>query len=264
MVSSIKFKGKDIRFRIKGHGKTIVLLHGFLENSKIWSRFEDFLSNDYSVVSVDLPGFGKSDSIDMINTMDVMAEAVNKVLNSINVKQCLMAGHSMGGYVALSFAEMYPAKMGALVLFHSHAAADSPEAKVNRNRTIRIVEENHHDFILQFIPSLFSPGNEELYEKEIEKLHSQASKIPPANIIAALEGMKFRTGKEHVLKNAGFPVLFIIGKDDSRIPMELIMEQITLPKHSEILILEGTGHMGFIEARKQTMLAIKGLADRTL
>lgn len=264
MVSSINFKGTNISFRIKGHGKTIVLLHGFLETSKMWSKFQDVLSNEYNVIAIDLPGFGKSGNIDSIHTMELMSEAVNKVLNSLEIKKCLVVGHSMGGYVALSFAEQFASKVRGLVLFHSHALPDTSEAKVNRNRTIKVVESNHHNFIRNFIPALFTPGNAETFNIEMNKLISHAGKNSPEGIIAALEGMKMRSGKEHVLTNANFPILFIIGKEDPRIPAETIMQQVMLPKHSETLILSDTAHMGFIEARKQTISAIKGMADRVL
>ncbi len=264
MVSSIKYKGKTIKFRIKGHGKTIVLLHGFLESSKMWSKFQDVLSNDFNVIAIDLPGFGKSDNIDSIHTMELMSEAVNKVLNSLEIKKCLLVGHSMGGYVALSFAEQFASKVRGLVLFHSHALPDTSEAKMNRNRTIKVVESNHQNFIKNFIPALFTPSNAETYNTEMNKLISQAGKLRPDGIIAALEGMKMRSGKEHVLTNANFPVLFILGKEDPRIPADTIMQQVLLPKHSETLILSDTAHMGFIEARKQTIAALKGMADRVL
>ena len=101
MVSSIKFKGKDIRFRIKGHGKTIVLLHGFLENSKIWNRFEDFLSNDYSVVSIDLPGFGKSDEPKEVWDVSSYVQFVIDFLKDYDTKEVMLLGHSFGGRVII-------------------------------------------------------------------------------------------------------------------------------------------------------------------
>ncbi|MFO8128986.1 MAG: alpha/beta hydrolase [Bacteroidales bacterium] len=262
MESTGIFRGKKVRYRIKGKGRTIVLLHGFLESMDIWNVFSDDLSDHFSVVCIDLPGFGKSEVFESIHTMDLMADIVNKVLNALEVKKCVMVGHSLGGYVALSFAEKYAGKLKGLVLFHSHALADTPEGKMNRDRLINIVESGHTDFIKEFIPGLFAPENREKFAKKIGKLRSAASKTPVEGITAALEGMKRRTDKRDVLENAGFPVLFIAGKKDSRIPLDLLLDQVVKPGHAEMLLLANVGHMGFIESRKHTLKAIKGFAGR--
>jgi pimeloyl-ACP methyl ester carboxylesterase len=104
----------------------------------------------------------------------------------------------------------------------------------------------------------------QLYEKEIKKLHADAVKTSPKAIIAALEGMKYRTDKLDVLVKSKVPILFILGKNDSRIPFENTMNQATLPATSEILVLDNVGHMGHIEARKKTLKAIEGFAKKTL
>ena len=95
-------------------------------------------------------------------------------------------------------------------------------------------------------------------------MHEDAMRTSSKAIIAALEGMKYRTSKLDVLTNARFPILFILGKKDSRIPFEKTLAQAALPKNGEILVLDNVGHMGFIEARKTTLKAIKGFAGKTM
>ena len=266
MTGSFLYKKKKIKYRFHGkdHSKTIVLLHGFTESMKIWKYTEKVLSKDFKVISMDLPGHGKSEMIEPIHTMSLMAEVVNKLLIHLGVKRCLMVGHSMGGYVALSFAEKFSSKLRGLVLYHSHAEKDTPEGKLNRNRTIQIVESDHRNFIHQFIPDLFAPENVEYFQKEIHDLRHIAMKIPSESIIAALEGMKLRTDKLSVLANARYPIMFIAGKLDSRIKVETIMEQALLSKHAELVLLSNVGHMGFIEARGKTDKIIQSFAERVL
>jgi pimeloyl-ACP methyl ester carboxylesterase len=135
---------------------------------------------------------------------------------------------------------------------------------VNRNRTIKIVESDQRNFIHQFIPDLFAPENVECFQKEIHDLRHIAMKIPSESIVAALEGMKLRTDKFRVLANAHYPIMFIAGKQDSRIMIETIMEQALLPKHAELVMLSNVGHMGFIEAKGKTDKIIQSFAERVL
>ncbi len=264
MKSYINFRGKKIYCQSTGKGPAVVLLHGFLESGEVWKSFSRRLGESFRVISIDLPGHGNSDNIGNLHTIDEMAEAVRQVLKSLEIPGCLMVGHSMGGYVALAFAEKYPRLLKGFVLFHSQAAADSPESRMNRDRTIALVQKDHHSFIKNFIPDLFDAGNVKKFGKEIEALKALADKTPEEGIIAALEGMKNRPDRQHVLMNAKVPVMFIIGKNDTRIPMEVIIPQTLLPEHSETLILDHVGHMGFIEASGKTFAAVKSFAERVL
>jgi pimeloyl-ACP methyl ester carboxylesterase len=258
----IDFRGKKLFCLSAGKGPAIALLHGFLESSAIWKNYIRKLSESFRVIAPDLPGHGNSEAISGVHGMDLMAEAVRHVLNDAGAGPCLILGHSMGGYVALAFAEKYPRKVKGIVLFHSHAGADSPEAVANRDRTIEIVKKDHQGFIRNFIPGLFDPANIGKLSKETEVLQTLALETPKEGIIAALEGMKQRPDRQHVLARSKVPVMFIIGKNDSRIPMEIIMPQTTLPEHSEVLLLDHVGHMGFLEAPAVTFRAVKGFADR--
>lgn len=264
MKSFIDSKGLKIHYQLTGHGPAIVLLHGFLGSAEIWKSFSRRLSEWFSVITVDLPGHGLSSHTDRSCSMDEMADAVRQVLKAAGINSCLMVGHSMGGYVTLAFAEKYPRLLKGFVLFHSHAAADSAEARRNRERTIALVEKDHQGFIVNFIPDLFDPENVQKFATGIELLKKLASETPKEGIIAALEGMKLRPDRQHVLMNSKVPVLFIVGKNDKRIPMEVIIPQSLLPEHSEILLLDHVGHMGFTEASGTTFSAIRHFALKVL
>jgi pimeloyl-ACP methyl ester carboxylesterase len=264
MKTFIDFRGKKIYFQVSGKGPAIVLLHGFLESGEVWKSFARRLSDSFQVITIDLPGHGQSENTGPVAAMDDMAEAVRHVLQSLNLPACLMVGHSMGGYVTLAFAEKYPRYIKGFVLFHSQAGADSSETRTARERTIALVKKDHHGFIKNFIPDLFDPSNVKKFAKEIEILKEMAQKTSKEGLIAALEGMKIRPDRQHVLLNSKMPVLFIIGKNDSRIPMEIIIPQTLLPEHSEMLLLDHLGHMGFIEASAKTFAAVKGFAERVL
>lgn len=262
MKKSIRFNGKNIAYQISGTGPALVLLHGFLESKAIWEDFTISLHDNFTVIAIDLPGHGESENIAEIHSMHLMAGAVKAVVDAEKIEKIVMAGHSMGGYVALQFAADNENLLQGLVLFHSHANADTDEAKENRRRTINIVYQNRAGFIRQFIPDLFDQKHVEEYSAEIQKLRDQAALMSSEAIVAALSGMRDRDNQLQYLLLTETPVLFIIGKQDSRMPYNQVLAQAVIPSHSEILLLEDVGHMGYIETPRITMQALKHFALR--
>ncbi|MBK7030270.1 MAG: alpha/beta hydrolase [Bacteroidales bacterium] len=260
MKKELEIDGKKISYYEQGSGSTIVLLHGFIESGQIWNSFAARLAEQFKVVVIDLPGHGESEVLAEVHSMDLMADIVNKVLLQEGIVAAVVVGHSMGGYVALEFARKYPEQLKGIVLFHSQASPDSEEARENRRRTINIVRQNRAGFIKQFIPDLFDQRYVGNYQEEIAGLLEEASKMSPEGIIAAISGMKDRKGGLIFLMNTDKPVLFIIGKQDSRIPYSQVLAQAVIPAHSEVLLLDHVGHMGYIEAPQITLQAIRHFA----
>ena len=258
----IEHNSARVCFQIEGRGQVLVLLHGFLENMDIFQRFSEELSKKYRVLLIDLPGHGQSEMQAESHTMELMAESVNAVIDHLEIEKAVMIGHSMGGYVALTFAEKYMQKLSGLGVFHSHALADTTEAKINRGRAIQVVKEHHKDFISSFIPDLFTKRNQDRLSEEIKELQAAARTIPKESVIASLEGMRQRTDKLRLLNTMRIPMLFIIGKQDPRTPLEKMMHQISLPKHAEILILDDVAHMGYLEDFDTTVGFVEGFVGR--
>ena len=256
------YQNKKVSYFEKGKGNTIVLLHGFLENKSMWDEFVEELAHKFHVVTIDLPGHGETDNIGPVHGMGLMTDIVNAVLTSLDVKESIIVGHSMGGYTALQYAEVFTSKTRGVVLFHSHAAEDTPEAKRNRDRTIELVQESRKEFISRFIPDLFAQENRSGLEQKIKTLKEEAHQISKGGIIAALKGMRKREDKLDFLKETSIPVYFISGKQDARIPVEKLLSQAALPSHSEVLLLQHAAHMGWLEQKEITLPAVKHFAER--
>jgi len=128
-MPKVRFKDINIHFSDQGSGSAVVLLHGFLEGSWMWDEVVQALRLRYRLICVDLPGHGQSDCIGYVHSMDEMAEAVMAVIQSLKLRRVQLVGHSMGGYVALAFAERWPDHVKNLVLYQSTARADSPWKK---------------------------------------------------------------------------------------------------------------------------------------
>jgi pimeloyl-ACP methyl ester carboxylesterase len=248
MLKSVPFHSSSVHFDDLGSGKVIVLLHGYLETMDIWSDFAQNLAKTFRVIILDLPGHGKSGKVADVHDMDLMADAVNSVLTFARVEKCFMAGHSLGGYVTLSFMAKYRYKLLGISLFHSTPFADTEEKKANRDREINLVREGKKDVLFNTnIPKGFATDNLEKFSKEVARAKTIGTQNPEEGIIAILEGMKTRPDRQNLIKETGLPVLFILGKKDNYIPYDLMYSVAQRTSSGEILSLENSGHMGFIE-----------------
>ncbi|MBW1658219.1 alpha/beta fold hydrolase [Flavobacterium quisquiliarum] len=249
------YKNTKISFSDSGKGNTIIFLHGFLENKKMWKDYVDFFSDKYRIITIDLLGHGESDSLGYVHEMEDNANAVNEVLEYLKIEKATILGHSMGGYVGLAFAELYPQKIQKLILLNSTSKEDNPEKKINRTRAIKAVKQNYVAFVSLAIANLFSENNRTRLVDEIEKVKTEALKTPLQGIIASLEGMKIRKDREWLLQENRFPVLLVLGKKDPVLNYEDSLSQIE-DTTVELVSFED-GHMSQIENKEalKTVLA---------
>lgn len=255
MYSNYQYKNTKIRYRSIGKGSAIVLLHGFLENLTMWSQIEAELSKRYRVVSVDLLGHGKSGNLGYVHTMDDQAQMVKGVLKHLRLRKYILIGHSMGGYISLAFAELFPDAVKGICLMNSTAEPDTKEKKINRDRAVETVKHNFKTFVRIAIPNLFAEGNRVIFKKEIDAITDEALQISPQGIIAALEGMKIRKDRKKVLKHHPSEKLMIIGEKDPVLDRDSLIEQ---AKNSGIKFIElPDGHMSHIENAAALKTALK-------
>lgn len=241
--------------------RTLVFLHGFCEDSRMWLHFAKELQRDFCIIGIDLSGFGKSDLLPD-TSIDTMAQAVQAVLAHAQVEKCVIVGHSMGGYVGLAFAEHYPQQLQGLGLFHSHPFADSEERRTNRHKSIQFIQRHGvAPFVGQLFPSLFAPHYARAHRYWIDELISQASELLSDAIIAATRAMIERPDRSSTLAALACPALFIIGTEDKAIAAEQSLAQTHLPNIADIHLLPNVGHMGMYEHRTATIAIVQRFAE---
>lgn len=256
VLKQATYRGGKIFFTDEGKGRALVLLHGFLGSHLIWKTIAPELAKRFRVIAINLPGHGGSDCYGYVHSMELLAGSVKAVMDELKLKKYVIIGHSMGGYAGLAFAELFPEHIRGLCLFHSTSYADSEEKKKDRNRAIRAVKANHNIYIKSTISNLFNQKAIRQHKDELKLAKKIASKTPRRSIVASLEGMKDRKSRDILLHFAKFPIQFIIGKYDSVLPMQVLLNQSEIPNRKHVLILENSGHMGMLEEPK---LCIKPL-----
>lgn len=259
-METLLYKNTQISYSDTGKGTAVILLHGFLENKTMWNIYVSELSKKNRIITIDLLGHGETESLGYIQTMEENADAVHEVLSKLRIRKAILVGHSMGGYVALAFAELYPEKMKGLILLNSTSKEDSPERKKNRDRAIKAVKKDYETFIRLSIANLFSEDNREILAAEIEKVKTEALKTPLQGIIASLEGMKIRKDREVLLHTTTYPKLLILGKKDPVLNYDENKKQI---KDTSVeLVSFPDGHMSSIENQDELLTVLADFLKR--
>jgi pimeloyl-ACP methyl ester carboxylesterase len=253
-LETLLYKNTQISYSDSGKGTAVVLLHGFLENKTMWDVYVTELSKRNRIITIDLLGHGKTESLGYIQTMEENADVVHEVISKLRIRKAILVGHSMGGYVALAFAELYPENMKGLVLLNSTSKEDSSERKKNRDRAIKAVKQDYETFIRLSIANLFSEDNQEILSNEIEEVKIQALQTPLQGIVASLEGMKIRKDREFLLHTTTYPKLLILGKKDPVLNYEDNLEQLK-GTDAELVTFED-GHMSSIENQAELLTVL--------
>jgi pimeloyl-ACP methyl ester carboxylesterase len=249
---------RRIHYHLLGKGECVVLLHGYLETLEIWSDFANELSKSYQVLTIDLPGHGRSEVLSDCDSVERMATCVREILNHHEISKAVIVGHSMGGYVALAFAELFPDHTAGFCLFHSTPYPDSDQKKLSRNVEIERMNNGEKVSIIDgSIPLRFATGNLMKLQKEVDWAKLIASDISDNGVMLALKAMLVRPDRNHVIRNAIYPTMMIFGTLDNHIPLSVAIELADRHKKTRTVYLNNSGHMGFIEEKNQALVAIK-------
>lgn len=263
MKRSIQFENIRVSYTERGSGRPVVLLHGYLETGNIWDPLAEILKEKFRIIAVDLPGHGDSEVKGEIHTMEFLAGAVREVLRDAGEERVMMVGHSLGGYVTLAFVELFPDLLSGYVLFHSHPHADSPEAISRRKREIAVVRAGRKNIMYPGnVSMMFAKENLKSMAEELERSKKIASRNPGEGIIAMLNGMIHRPSRQYILENGTVPMLWILGRHDLYFSPEKALRDTGLPHNAEVVILERSGHLGFIEETEKSASLILDFAGR--
>lgn len=254
---------QDERKGLPESRETLVLLHGYLETMYVFNEFVEKLKEKYRVIAIDLPGHGLSDSAPAnvrgirINSLEFGAGVVCGVMDKCKVDKATVAGHSMGGYIALQCVKSYPQRFSKLVLLNSHPYPDAPEKAADRQREMTLVEAQKLELLAEAsIPKMYYEANLKRLDEKVRETIELCETHDPQGIVASLRGLASRPGMESVMKEAVVPIMLVYGDHDNFISLEKI-EQIKkeFPAITYSLIPQ-TGHNSFIEEPDKVVEAI--------
>ena len=240
--------------------RCVVLLHGYLESMIVWDEFVDLLKQHIRVVTLDLPGHGVSTIAGEVHTMEYLADCVGNTMKALGIDKYSVVGHSMGGYVALAMLDNYKEHLENIILLHSTTSADSQEKCDRRRREIELIKAGKKNTLARLVPHAgFAPENAKRLKDYIEDIRELILLTEDEGVIAILGGMIERKSRGEQLRDSGIPHMFIFGRHDYYIPVEVAEEMIAADPNAKVLWLEHSGHMAFYEEPELLAEAILGM-----
>jgi pimeloyl-ACP methyl ester carboxylesterase len=253
--------GTRLHYRISGNGRPVLLLHGFGEDGRIWDLMEKELRNHFRVYVPDIPGSGLSELLPLQPgippSIEDYAHAVKAMVDREKLPPLPVIGHSMGGYIALAFAETYPRSISQLGLFHSTALADNAERKAIRIKALELIERKGALWFLREVtPINYSAGWRENNAVQMQTVLDRLSGFSDAAILQYYRAIMNRPDRTGILKNFGGPVLFIAGVHDQAVSLGQTLSECRHPRISQITILEKSAHTGMLEEPERAAAAL--------
>jgi pimeloyl-ACP methyl ester carboxylesterase len=232
----------------EGKGKTVILIHAFPFNALMWEQQLKELGKKFHVIAPDIPSFGSSQPTPPLLIMEKAATFVSTLLDRLQVDKAAVGGLSMGGYISLAFAELYPEKIEKLILADTQAAADTPDKKEARKKTVQEIRETGSAlFMERFIPSILGKTSLQDRPKVVEKVKQLVQMASPEAIVSALQGMAQRSARFHVLQRLNVPILIVVGEEDTLTPLSAARQMIRRGLHSQLQVIPKAGHLSNIE-----------------
>ncbi|HXD09133.1 MAG TPA: alpha/beta hydrolase, partial [Anaerolineales bacterium] len=209
-MEKINVNGIKIAYERHGKGTPLMLLHGYPLDHHLWDDVVPLLKDTFDLIIPDLRGFGESATVSTPYSMNDFASDIAGLLDQLGIQKTALAGHSMGGYVALAFAERYPERMSGLALVSSQVLADPPDRKEGRYKTAAEVAEKGISGVVETMtPKFTSDSRWQAFARE------SMEKQQPAAYIGALKAMADRADSTGLLSTIEYPVVVIHGDADA-------------------------------------------------
>lgn len=235
--------------------QTLLLIHGFGEDHTVWKNQIEFLSAHYRIIAPNLPGVHcKPLAIhhSQAPSIRMYVEVLHELMHHLDIEQYFILGHSMGGYIGLSFADYYVNHVQGLLLLHSTTYEDNEVKKMSRMKVAEFIQEwGVSKFLESATPNLFGDTYKKTNPGTIQDVIESGLGIGQDAMIQFVFAMRNRKAMTHLLQQSNLPVWMIAGDADLAVPIQDSLEQIKLLPSSNSLVLKDVGHMGMFEATDQ-------------
>lgn len=231
-----------------GRGLPVVLLHAFPLNRRMWEPQRDALARRYRVITPDFRGHGKSEVPAEDSTMERLAEDVRGLLDELKLERVVLGGLSMGGYVAFAFYRKYAARVAALILADTRAAADSEEGRQGRYELAAVAEKEGSGAVAErMLPKLLAASTHQNQPQVVAAVREMILSTSPAGIARALRGMAARPDSSDLLPRIHCPTLVLVGEQDTLTPPAEAEKLAQAIPGARLEIIAGAGHLSNLE-----------------
>lgn len=233
----------------RGAGLPVLFIHGYPLNNQIWQPQVEGLCDVARILAPDLRGHGDSEAAPGAYTMEAHAQDCHELLEKLEIHdKVVVCGLSMGGYIALAFYRLFPHRVAGMVLASTQAAADSPEARANRDKSIQLLQEKGIRPIATGMASKLLSAQSLAAQPHLEeKLINLMMHNSLIAVQGDLQGMKVRMDSTPWLESIQVPVLIIHGAEDAIVPMEKAIQMQERIPQARLCAIPAAAHLNNLE-----------------
>jgi pimeloyl-ACP methyl ester carboxylesterase len=203
-----------------GHDRAILLVHAFPLNASMWGPQLAEPPDGWRVIAPDLAGLGSSNDHDGESiSLDDYARDLVLLLDRLGISRAVVAGVSLGGYVAMAFARRSADRITALVLADTKAPADTPEARAGRERMLDLLSDRGTAGVAdEMLPKLLGPTTRHARPELVDQVRAMALTNDPEGVRRAIIRLRDRPDATPGLPTVAVPVLVVVGEEDAVTP----------------------------------------------
>ncbi|MFP5504256.1 MAG: alpha/beta fold hydrolase [Candidatus Sericytochromatia bacterium] len=240
--------GLEFTYRSHGTGPTLVLLHAFPLNMRMFEAQVAALADHMHVVTIDFRGFGASQLTSGDFSLEELADDVHALMAKLGHAHFVLGGVSMGGYVALAYLRRHPETLRGLILANTRAGADTEEARQRRFKAVsEITSMGTGGLAATFPQTALAPGSVEARQDLVGQLHAWIAEANPMAVIGAQLAMANRPDSTALLPGIALPTLVIAGEQDGVTPPEEARRMAEAIPGATIATIPGAGHLSNME-----------------
>jgi 3-oxoadipate enol-lactonase len=259
MTNKALVNGIRIAYDDHGAGLPILFLHAFPLNRSMWAdQLKALLDeNRFRLVAPDWRGFGESDITAEISTMEMLADDIAALMDSLGIDTAILCGLSMGGYVAFAFLRKYPRRVSGLILADTRPGADTAEVRANRENVAILAESQGTGAIADLqVPRLISDYTRQHFPTVELRIRQMIDAATSQGIAAASRGMALRADSSDVLSAITFPTLVLVGEHDVLTPPDIAQDYAAKIAGVQFSVIPHAGHLSNLEQPQAFLQAV--------
>lgn len=263
----IEVNGVQISYQEAGSANAlpIVFIHGFPFNKTMWAGQLAAFKKKYRPIAYDVRGHGKSEAGSDDFSIDLFADDLLALMDGLKIKQAVVCGLSMGGYIALNAIQKQPERFAALVLADTQCGADTPEGKEKRMKTIAFIEKNGLEvYAEESLKNLFASTSFQSHAQEVKFIHQSILNTPAEVVCKTLQALADRKESCNALPKIKIPVCVIVGNGDKITPPAVAQKMADAIAAVNLVIVEDSGHLTNLENPDSFNQALTSLLEKPL
>ena len=233
---------------VRGDGPALLLVHGFPLDRSLWAHQVATLAG-WRRIAPDLRGLGATVAPDDDYSIAAYADDLIGLLDRLRVSRAVVAGLSMGGYVAFELVRRYRDRVAGLILCDTRADADGPESRASRDALIAVAKEQGVGVVAErLLPRVLGRTTQLTQPHLVEQVREMMTRAPVAGVVGALRAMKERPDSTPLLPSIGVPTLVVVGQEDEMTPPALAKAMTNAIPSAAMTVIHGAGHLSPLEA----------------